>query len=158
MDTPPAAMRSTAGESAGELLATLRRRLAEGTVELRVEPKRLNHIDNPVAVEADGNIWAYAALFIAALLWWRWGMTSGLAALALGVVVYLTLGRAYVHRRIERRVRRDALDDLEKWRKLWRFSGLTLTAKDRRDLAPCASPDGNWMAFTRALSAPDGAP
>lgn len=153
----PAEARSTTGDSAGELLAALRRRLAEGNVDLRVEPKRLNHIDSPVAVEADGNIWAYAALFIAALLWWRWGMASGLAALALGVVVYLTLGRAYVHRRIERRVRRDALDDLEKWRKLWRFSGLTLVAKDRRDLSPCASPDGNWMAFTRALSAAPGA-
>ena len=148
----PAEPRSTTGESAGDLLAALRQRLAEDAVELRVEPKRLNHIDSPVTVEADGNVWAYAALFIAALLWWRWGMASGLAALALGVVVYLTLGRAYVHRRIERRVRRDALDDLEKWRKLWRFSGLTLVAKDRRDLAPCASPDGNWMAFTRALS------
>jgi hypothetical protein len=153
----PAEGRSTTGESAGELLAALRRRLAEGNVELRVEPQRLNHIDSPVAVEADGNVWAYAALFIAALLWWRWGIASGLAALALGVVVYLTLGRAYVHRRIERRVRRDALDDLEKWRKLWRFSGLTLVAKDRREVAPCASPDGNWMAFTRALSAAPGA-
>ncbi len=156
MDRPTEA-RSAAGESAGELLAALRRRLAEGNVELLVEPQRLNHIDSPVAVEADGNIWAYAAVFIAALLWWRWGMVSGLAALALGVVVYLTLGRAYVHRRIERRVRRDALGDLENWRKLWRFGGLTLVAKDRRDLVPCASPDGNWMAFTRALAAVPGA-
>ena len=147
------AAQPTSGQSAGELLAALRRGVAEGRVDLRVEPKRLNHIDSPVTVEADGNIWAYAALFIAAVLWWRWGTVSGLAALALGVVVYLTLGRAYMYRRIERRVRGAALDDLEKWRKLWRFSGLTLTAKDRRDLAPCASPDGNWMAFTRALSA-----
>jgi hypothetical protein len=153
------AARLPTGESAGELLAALRRGVAEGRVELRVEPKRLNHIDSPVAFEADGNIWAYAALFIAALLWWRWGMMPGLGALGLGVVVYLTLGRAYMYRRIERRVRGVALDDLDKWRKLWRFSGLTLTAKERRDLAPCASPDGNWMAFTRALAAvPGGAP
>src|SRR6185437_10171051 len=142
MDAPAA--RSTAGESAGELLAALRRGVAEGRVELSVEPQRLNHIDSPVAFEADGNIWAYAALFI--------------AALALGVIVYLTVGRAYMYRRIERRVRGTTLDDLEKWRKLWRFSGLTLTAKERRDLAPCVSPDGNWMAFTRALSAPGAAP
>ena len=156
MDATPAP--STAGESAGELLAVLRRGVADGRIELGVEPKRLNHIDSPVAFEADGNIWAYAALFVAALLWWRWGMMPGLGALGLGVVVYLTLGRAYIYRRIERRVRGTALDDLEKWRKLWRFSGLTLTAKERRDLAPCVSPDGNWMAFTRALSAPGAAP
>jgi hypothetical protein len=149
--------RSATGESAGQLLVALRRGVAQGRVELQVEPQRLNHIDSPVTVEADGNIWAYAAVFIAAVLWWRWGMEAGLAALALGVAVYLTFGRAYVHRRIEQRVRRAALDDLEKWRKLWRFSGLTLVAKDRRDLPPCASPDGNWMAFARALAAtPDG--
>ena len=155
MDAPAA--RSATGETAGELLVALRRGVAEGRVELRVEPKRLNHIDSPVAFEADGNIWAYAALFIAAVLWWRWGIVPGLAALAVGVIVYLTLGRAYMYRRIERRVRGAALDDLDKWRKLWRFSGLTLTAKDRRDLAPCASPDGNWMAFIRALSADEDA-
>ena len=155
MDAPAA--RSAVGESAGELLAALRHGVAEGRVELRVEPKRLNHIDSPVAFEADGNIWAYAALFIAAVLWGRWGMVPGVAALALGVAVYLTLGRAYMYRRIERRVRGAALDDLDKWRKLWRFSGLTLTAKERGDLAPCASPDGNWMAFARALAAPPGA-
>jgi hypothetical protein len=154
MDASAAGLAS--GESAGDLLAALRRGVAEGRIELRVDPKRLNHIDSPVAYEADGNIWAYAALFVAAVLWWRWGMVPGLAALVLGVIVYLTLGRAYMYRRIERRVRGAALDDLDKWRKLWRFSGLTLTAKDRRDLAPCASPDGNWMAFTRALAAAPG--
>jgi hypothetical protein len=151
MDGVPA--QPTTGQSAGELLAALRRGVAEGRVELRVQPKLLNHIDSPVAFEAEGNRWAYAALFVAAVLWWRWGMVPGLAALAVGVLVYLTFGRAYMYRRIERRVRGAALDDLDKWRKLWRFSGLTLTARDRQDLAPCASPDGNWMAFTRALSA-----
>jgi len=156
-DMDALAAQRTTGQSAGELLAALRRGLAEGSVDLHVEPKRLNHIDSPVAFEADGNIWAYAALFIAGALWWRWGMVPGLAALALGVIVYLTVGHAYMYRRIERRVRGAALDDLDKWRKLWRFSGLTLTAKDRQDVAPCASPDGNWMAFTRALSAADAA-
>jgi hypothetical protein len=155
MDAPLA---PSASESAAHLLAALRRGVADGKVELGVEPKRLNHIDSPVAFEADGNIWAYAALFIAAVLGWRWGMVPGLAALAVGVVVYLTLGRAYMYRRIERRVRGAALDDLEKWRKLWRFRGLTLTATDRQDLAPCMSPDGNWMAFTRALLAPAATP
>ena len=151
-DMDALAAQPATGQSAGELLAVLRRGLAEGSVQLRVEPMRLNHIDSPVAFEADGNIWAYAALLIAGALWWRWGMLPGLAALALGVVVYLTLGRAYMYRRIERRVRGVALDDVDRWRKLWRFGGLTLTAKDQRDLAPCTSPDGNWMAFVRALA------
>ena len=139
-----------ARDSAGELLAKLRRLVADDRIELRVEPKQLTHIDSPVAVDADGNIWAYAFLIIALLTGWRWGMLPGAAALVIGVAVYLTLGRAYVYRRIERRVRRDALGDLDKWRKLWRFAGVTLVAPG---LVPCASPGGNWMGFVRAVSA-----
>ncbi|HEX7966991.1 MAG TPA: hypothetical protein VF502_02140 [Stellaceae bacterium] len=138
-------------EGAGELLAALRRLVTDGKVEIRIVPRTLNHIDSPVTVEADGNIWAYAFLFIAALLWWRWGAAPGLAAVAAGVAVYLTLGRAYVHRRIERRVREQALYDIGKWRKLWQFSGLTLVATGRPDIAACASPKDNWMAFIRDL-------
>jgi hypothetical protein len=138
-------------ESASELLAVLRRLYAEGKVEIRVEAKRLDHIDSPVAVQADGNIWVYAFVALALVVWWRAGMVPALIALTAGVIVYLTVGRAYIHRRIERRVRQDALNNVEKWRKLWRFSGLTLAATHERNLAPCTSPDGNWMAFVRAL-------
>ncbi len=141
----------TAPESAEALLAALRRLDAEGRLVLRIEPRRLTHIDSPVASEADGNIWVYGFLALAAALWlWR-GAVPGLAALGAGLAVYATLGRAYMHRRIERRVRGTALGSLETWRKLWRFRGLTLSASDRPGLADCASPEGNWMAFVRAL-------
>ncbi|MGO8918310.1 MAG: hypothetical protein ACLQJR_20615 [Stellaceae bacterium] len=139
-------------ESAETLLAALRRLDDEGRLEIRIEPRHLTHIDSPVASEADGNIWIYGFLALAVgLALWR-GLVPGLAMLGLGIAVYLTLGRAYMHRRIERRVREKALASVETWRKLWRFRGLTLTAKDRPGLADCASPDGNWMAFIRALS------
>jgi hypothetical protein len=155
-DTDTAA--TPARDSAPELLTALRRLAAARQVEIRVEPKRLNHIDSPVAFEADGNIWVYAFLAAAAFAGWRWGLVTGGATLALGIAVYLTLGRAYVHRRIERRVRRDALENLEKWRKLWRFSGLTLVAAGRPDLAACTSPNGNWMGFVRAALSPRETP
>lgn len=139
-------------ESAEAMLAALRRLDGEGRLEIRIDPRQLAHIDSPVASEADGNIWVYGGLALAATLFlWR-GLIPGLAGLGLGVAVYFTLGRAYMHRRIERRVREKALVSLETWRKLWRFRGLTLAAKDRPGLADCASPDGNWMAFVRALS------
>ncbi len=139
-------------ESAEALLAALRRLAAEGRVELLIDPRPLGHIDSPVASEADGNIWVYGVIALAGLLlWWR-GLVPALAAGATGIVLYLTVGRLYVHRRIKRRVREKALISLETWRKLWRFPGLTLVARDRPDPAPCASPDGNWMAFIRALA------
>jgi hypothetical protein len=140
-----------APESAEMLLAALRRLEREGRLELRIDPRPLGHIDSPVASEADGNIWIYATLAAAgALSLWR-GLVPALVALALGFALYFTVGRAYVRRQIERRVRDKALVSLDRWRKLWRFRGLTLVAKGRPDLADCASPDGNWMAFVRAL-------
>lgn len=146
-DSPPAPP-----ESAETLLAALRRLDGEGRLEIRIEPRHLTHIDSPVASEADGNLWIYGFLILAvALGLWR-GLVPGLAMLGLGIAVYLTAGRAYMHRRIERRVREKALASVETWRKLWRFRGLTLKAKDRPGLDDCASPDGNWMAFVRALS------
>src|SRR5579883_532766 len=138
-------------ESAADLLRALRRLHAEGKVAIRVEAARLNHLDSPVAVEADSNIWIYGFLAAAAAVWWRWGLGPAAAALAIGVVAYLTLGRAYIHRRIERRVKQRALEDLEIWRKLWRFPGLTLAATGDATVPGCASPDGNWMGFVRAL-------
>jgi hypothetical protein len=146
----PAATPAAPTESAETLLAALHRLHREGRIEIRVDPRRLNHIDSPVASEADGNIWVYGALALALAAWGWKGMLPGLATLGVGVALYLTLGRTYMHRRIERRVRERALLSLETWRKLWGFRGLTLAAKDRPGLPDCVSPHGNWMAFVRA--------
>ena len=131
----PAATPAAPTESAETLLAALH---------------RLHRIDSPVASEADGNIWVYGALALALAAWGWKGMLPGLATLGVGVALYLTLGRAYMHRRIERRVRERALLSLETWRRLWGFRGITLAAKERPGLPDCVSPHGNWMAFVRA--------
>ena len=140
-ETPP--------ETAAELLAALRRLAGERKIDIEVDPRRLNPIDSPVASEADGNIWVYGAVGLAALLLWWKGIVPAVAVVAVGALLYLTLGRAYVHRRIERRVREKALSDLEIWRKLWRFPGIQLKAAGNSGIAECASPAGNWMAFVR---------
>jgi hypothetical protein len=147
-ETPP---------EAAQLLAALRRLAGERKIDIEVDPRRLNHIDSPVASEADGNIWVYGAVGIAALLLWWKGPVPAVAVLAVGALLYLTLGRAYVHRRIERRVREKALNDLEVWRKLWRFPGLRLRVAAASEITDCASPEGNWMAFVRAAAAPPSA-
>ncbi len=144
---------ATQAESAADLLRALRELHQAAKVEIRIEAKRLDHVDSPVASEADGNVWVYGFIAIAVALGWRAGIAWGIGALALGILVYLTLGKAYVHRRIERRFRERALSSLEIWRKLWRFPGITLTLAGVADGATCVSPDGNWMGFVREASA-----
>lgn len=138
-------------ESAEALHATLRKLIADGRVELRIDARLLGHIDSPVASEAEGNLWIYGAIALAgALLLWR-GVAPALAALAAGIVLYLSFGRAYVRRRVERRARDKGLASADIWRRLWRFPGLTLAAPERPEFGRCASPKGNWMGFVRAL-------
>jgi hypothetical protein len=138
-------------DTAEDLFAALRRLTAEGRVVLQVDPTPLHHIDSPVALEAEGNLWLYPVPVLAAALWWWQGIAAGLGLAAAGILLYLLVGRGFVHRRIERRVHEQALASLDVWRKLWRFKGLTLAAKDRPEVGSCASPDGNWMAFVRKL-------
>jgi hypothetical protein len=131
--------------SDAELLRTLRAGVDEGRVRLEFDHRRLDHMDSPVAVQADSNIWIYAGILVTAAVWWRLGTRAGLAAAALSLLLYLAAGRRYVRRRVERRVREVALQDTAVWRKLWRFGGIALAADGER----CAAPDGNWMEFVR---------
>jgi len=139
-------------ETADQLLARLRLLDRDGRVEIVIDPRHLDHMDSPVASEADGNIWVYGLILLAVAAGGWKGVPVGLAVAALGAAVYFTAGRAYKHRRIVRRVRETGLESLATWRKLWRFRGLVLKARDRPDLADCASPDGNWMGFVRAFN------
>jgi hypothetical protein len=140
-------------ETAVDLFRALVRLHGERRVRLRYDFKRLQHMDCPVAVEADGNIFAYAVLGAAALALWRGGWWAALAVGAAGVALYFSVGQAYVRRRIERRVEERALASLDLWRKLWRFGGIAIEAESGEI---CAAPQGNWMALVRELRAPAG--
>jgi hypothetical protein len=133
-----------------DLLRILRRLVAEGRVAIHADPRRLQHMDSPVVVEADANLWIYAAVAAVLLAWWAWGNLWALGTAAIGMLAYFTLGRRYVERRLERRVRQVALEDSDTWRRLWRLGGVRLAAPGEPD---CEAPDGNWMAFVRRLAA-----
>jgi hypothetical protein len=126
--------------------------VADGSVEIAIDLRRLNHMDSPVVVEADSNIWLYGLLAASATVWWMGGMPVGLGALAVSAAVYATAGRRYVQRRIERRIRAVALYDVTAWRKLWRFGGIALSARQGASVRRCAAPADNWMAFVRDIT------
>jgi hypothetical protein len=155
---PPAhqvAIPPEAAETSEELFARLRRLCAEGRVAIDLDNKRLMHIDSPVSFEAWGNQWVYGLLALTCVLWWLFGDKVGVGAAIASVLLYLTLGKAFLHRRVERRVREQVLEDVVRWRKLWSFGGVSLrnTANGSAN-GICASPRDNWMEFVRRLTKP----
>jgi hypothetical protein len=140
-------------ETAEGLFNGLRRLCAEGRVAIDLNNKRLAHIDSPVSFEAWGNQWVYSLLALTGMFWWWFGWQIGGGAAVASALLYLTLGKAFLHRRIERRVREQVLEDVVRWRKLWSFGGVALrdTADVSRD-ARCVSPHDNWMEFVRRLT------
>jgi hypothetical protein len=142
-----------ATETADELFARLRQLCAEGRVAIDLNNKRLMHIDSPVSFEAWGNQWVYPLLILTCAIWWWFGWKVGTGAAVASVLLYLTLGKSFLHRRIERRVREQVLEDVVRWRKLWSFGGVSLHCTgDGAGNGICASPGDNWMEFVRRLT------
>jgi len=139
-------------DSAEALFRALRRLHAEGRLRLSLDFKRLDHMDSPVSVQADSNIWAYATLAVTLVALWVGGWTAALAVAVLGIAAYYSLGRVYVRRRLERRVEDSALASLETWRALWRWGGIALLPQSGEE---CRAPEGNWMALVRRLAGPE---
>lgn len=142
-----------AAETADGLFARLRQLCAEGRVVIELNNKRLSHIDSPVSFEAWGNQLVYPLLLVTCLVWWRFGWEIGGAVAVASVVAYLTIGKAFLHRRIERRVREQVVENVVLWRKLWSFGGVTLRqVGEGVDATACISPGDNWMEFVRRLT------
>jgi len=137
-----------AGDDAEALFAALGRLARGGQISMRLDYKKLEQMDSPVGFEADSNVWVYGGIALALAALWFGGWQPAAAVAVLGIAVYLTLGRAYVRRRIQRRVENQALARLELWRRLWKFGGVTLVLPSGED---CAAPAGNWMALMRRI-------
>ncbi len=115
--------------SARDLFLRLRALVESGALGLELDLKRLDHMDSPVGVEADSNLWIYPGILATGLAFWFLGLYAGLAVAAAALVLFLTAGRAYVRHRLVRRVHQRALQELDIWRKLWRFGGVRLVPR-----------------------------
>jgi hypothetical protein len=134
-------------ETERELLAKLKALVDSGTVLLTVDRTKLSSLDFPLGSEVDGNIWVYAMAAASVAIWWRAGMWFGIAAGIVSLILYQTLGKAYVARRLDRRIRERGLQEMDTWRALWRFGGVILTPAEGG--APCQGPQGSWFAVAR---------
>ncbi|HVJ53811.1 MAG TPA: hypothetical protein VM689_15185 [Aliidongia sp.] len=134
-------------DSEAALLRQLDRLVESGRITLAIDRTKLGHIDFPLGLEADANRWIYPMVAATAAIWWLFGLWAGLGAAAAMIPAYLTLGRAYMARRLDRRIREQGLKQVELWRRIWRFGGVVLMTEDG---ASCQGPAGNWMALVRS--------
>ncbi len=117
----------------------------EGRITIVIEAKRLDNMDSPIAVVADANRWFYGLVIVVGAVWWFFGTTYGVGALIAAAILYATLGRHMVERKLRRRFFETGIKDIIQWRKLWRLRGITM--EHPASGAVCASPDGNWQRF-----------
>jgi hypothetical protein len=139
-------------ETERELLAKLAKLVESGQLHLAVDRSKLSHLDFPLVSEADGNHWVYPLAILSAVIWWQLGTWAGVAAAVVSVTLYQTLGKAYIARRLDRRVRDRGLKETDTWRALWRFGGVILTPADGGP--PIQGPEGSWFALARAADQP----
>jgi hypothetical protein len=137
-------------DEADVALKALRQLHQEGAVAIKIDDKRLRHIDSPVVCEADSVRWLYGFVALAALAWYALGIYYAVGVAAVGAIVYPTLVRLLVHRKLEQRIENVALADISTWRKLWRFGGVALIANGQESPS-CEAPQDNWMAFVNGL-------
>jgi len=133
------------------LLARLHRLIEEGRIRLSLDRRKLSHMDFPLSFESDGNRWIYPIVALTAAGFWQGGIWAGIAIGIAGYIIYQTLGRAYIVRRLDRRIRERGLISVAEWRKIWRFGGVVLTNQDGQTRQ---GPHESWMGLVRDLAQP----
>jgi hypothetical protein len=133
-------------EDESVLLARLHRSIEEGRIRLTLDRRKLSHMDFPLSFESDGNRWIYPIVGLTAAGFWLGGIWVGAGIGVTGYIIYQTLGRAYIVRRLDRRIRTKGLISVAEWRKIWRFGGVVLTSSDGQTRQ---GPNESWMGLVR---------
>ncbi len=128
-----------------DLLDMLQTAHGEGLITIVIDARRLDHMDSPVAVDADSTRWLYGLAVCVGAIWWYLGTDYGVRALIAAALIYATIGRNLVERKLRRRFFEVGIKDIITWRKLWRLRGITM--EHPASGAVCTSPDGNWQRF-----------
>ncbi len=140
-----------------DYFAKLQKLVSAGSVTIQSDPAILNSMNSPIYVEADVTSWAMGAIALFGGLWWGIGIWAGAAGAALCLAGYATIGRRMMRQKIAGRIRNKVLTDIELWRRLWRYGGVSLV--DTRSGRTAAAPADSWIRLVEeALTAKAGTP
>lgn len=146
------------GPTDNDLHVRLGAAILGGTVGIAIDARRINHMDCPVAGAAYHTADVYVVVALCAALFavlpavWAAGLAGAL--LAVNWLVVLPL----IRRWMERFAIRHLIKRFDLWQRMWKFGGVTLTARtpEGGDLTAHAPAD-DWRRVARALVRdPDG--
>lgn len=128
--------------------ALLRRGIAEREIELGYNHWVLNRRGSPVYRGSDNGIPSFLITAIVIYSFWIGGLVWGFVALLAGIVIFVTLVRAFVMYRLRVRTLGLAMSSVEAWEAFWDAGALSLRL--RQDPAEvCYSPHDDWKDFAR---------
>jgi hypothetical protein len=137
-----------------KLLAKLREACAAGRVRLEIDADHLAHIHSPIARDTDVNLLLYPAIGLVAAVWWLVGWMLGVGVATICVAFYFMVGRRWRHARLRQRIEDRALTNLELWRRLWRWGGVSLERSGPHGSIVCRAPEQKWHSFVGELDPP----
>jgi hypothetical protein len=122
---------------------------AHRTILLTVTVKntdRLNRPGSPVWNPGENAAPLLVILSVSVVFILTGNLIVGTAMMVLGVLVYLSLIRPWILRRVYRRAFNAAIQNIHSWENLWSKGGLVV-ALNHTTKARCVSPADNWRTF-----------
>jgi hypothetical protein len=118
-------------------------------VDIGVNLRRLNKPGSPVFNTMENGLPLLIILFgvVAAVI--AGGILWGLAILASGVILFLTVINIWVMDRLRRRTMQQALSGLTDWQSLWDLGGLSLRLLSDRAVESDSAAEDDWRGFAR---------
>lgn len=134
------------------LIAWLMDRHLDGTVDMTLSKRLIQHPHSPIAGTAYDSQVIVAAIVVAAGAFFIWD-SALISTGAFGAVFafYLLFLRGWQSRRVARFLSKEFRKDVQKWYQSWSFGGVTLTDKATGNV--CQSPEGDWRAFGTEIKA-----
>ena len=125
---------------------TLNQAVEMGKLRIITNYQTLNRRGCPIYHPWENILPLLGLIMLALLVLLLEGMLFGIGALILAMLIFVTIVRPVLAKRLQDRTVRYMLARVENWERLWHIGGVIIIRADRPSLG-CVAPKGNWSAF-----------
>ena len=120
-----------------------------GEIAIDVDARSLAHPHCPLSARVYSTQVFYAIVVVVGLSLWLFGYQIAIGVAAAALLLYWSVGRRLVHRKMREVICAQITGNFEVWRKMWRFGAITLSRESPNGLVHCRAPEESWRAFAR---------